>query len=515
MGVGTPDTAKQVVDNIKIDVQRAAPDSDPYLRVHWLQALIGGIGRRHFDFYLDLNRTEDRLMPDTADGEKADQWGNIWVGPRNVTTSSSGNVVAQGSIGSSVLIGKTMTAGGVEFVVTASGTISAQVINVLSITRTGTTATVTTADSHNLASAVPVTIAGADQAEYNLTDAAITVTGLDSFTYQVAGSPTQPATGTITASFTSASVGIESIDFGDDTNLDLDTPLTLQGPIAGVNDTLHVDFGAIGGGADAEATPEYKERYLEKIRNPVAHFNSADIIAEAKKVTGVTRVFVEVAGTEIGTVSVTSITRLGNVATVVTSTDHGFDDGQSTSIAGANQAEYNVTNTRIIVEDATTFHYVVLGSPVTPATGTMTSTTSIPMGQVQTFFMRDNDVNPIPTGSEVQTVKDQIDTIRPANTSVVDNIVKAPEAVVVDYTFTNLTPDTPTMRAAVESNLDQFHAEQTTVGTDVDEDAYRAAIKNTVDPDTGDIVQTFVLSTPSGDITVNSGQIATKGSVTF
>ena len=66
MGVGTPDSATQVEDRIKADVQREAPDSNPYLTVHWLRSLIAGIARRIFDFYLDLNRTETRLFPDTA-----------------------------------------------------------------------------------------------------------------------------------------------------------------------------------------------------------------------------------------------------------------------------------------------------------------------------------------------------------------------------------------------------------------------------------------------------------------
>ena len=77
----------------------------------------------------------------------------------------------------------------------------------------------------------------------------------------------------------SASVQIQSVETGSDTNLDLDTPLALQSPIIGVDNTLSVDFGAVGGGADEESTEDYKARYLEKIRNPVAHFNASDIIS--------------------------------------------------------------------------------------------------------------------------------------------------------------------------------------------------------------------------------------------
>lgn len=515
MATGTPDTAKQIEDRTKADVQREAPDSNPYLRVHWLRTLIAAIARRMFDFYTDLRRVELRLFPDTADDETAPRWGNIFVGQKNAASKASGKVVAQGTSGATIGVGELMTANSNDYTVTANAAISNQTISVASITRTGTTATVTTIGNHELASAVPVTIAGADQAEYNLTDAAITVIGEKTFTYEVSGSPASPATGTITASFTSASVEIESVGFGSGVNLDADTPVTLQSPIVGVNDTLHVDYGTIGGGSDEEATDEYKARYLEKIRDPVAHYNKASIIAEAKKVTGVTRVFVEEAGDNIGTQSVTSITRSGNVATVTTPSPHGYYDGGLVTITGANEIEYNEVDTRIIVESDTVFHYIVSGAPASPATGTILASSSIPGGQTRVFFMRDNDVDPIPSSSEVATVKAALDAIRPANTMSADLIVAAPTAVPVDFTFTSILPDTSTMRAAISENLSQFFEEETTVGTSVDEDSYRAAIINTVDPDTGDRLLDFVLSAPSGDITIISGEIATKGAVTY
>lgn len=71
--------------------------------------------------------------------------------------------------------------------------------SVSSITRSGTTATVTTSASHGLASNDSVTISGADQGSYN-GQYTITVTGADTFTYTVGGSPATPATGTIDAS---------------------------------------------------------------------------------------------------------------------------------------------------------------------------------------------------------------------------------------------------------------------------------------------------------------------------
>jgi hypothetical protein len=69
---------------------------------------------------------------------------------------------------------------------------------VASIARSDTTATVTTSDDHELTTGDWVTLAGADQVEYGGIYQ-VTVTGDTTFTVEVAGAPTTPATGTITA----------------------------------------------------------------------------------------------------------------------------------------------------------------------------------------------------------------------------------------------------------------------------------------------------------------------------
>lgn len=66
----------------------------------------------------------------------------------------------------------------------------------VSITRASTTATVTTSTPHNLETNDRVTVSGASQTEYNIT-ATIIVTGANTFTYTVSGSPASPATGNI------------------------------------------------------------------------------------------------------------------------------------------------------------------------------------------------------------------------------------------------------------------------------------------------------------------------------
>jgi hypothetical protein len=69
--------------------------------------------------------------------------------------------------------------------------------SVTSITRAGSTATVTCPVPHNLLTGQSVLIAGADQPDYNGTFV-VTVTSASVFTYVVPGTPATPATGTIT-----------------------------------------------------------------------------------------------------------------------------------------------------------------------------------------------------------------------------------------------------------------------------------------------------------------------------
>ena len=68
-----------------------------------------------------------------------------------------------------------------------------------------------------------------------------------------------------------------------------------------------------------------------------------------------------------------TITRSSTTATV-THTTHGFSTGQKVLISGASQYEYTGVKT-ITVTGTNTYTFSVSGSPATPATGTITSTT--------------------------------------------------------------------------------------------------------------------------------------------
>jgi len=74
---------------------------------------------------------------------------------------------------------------------------------VSSVTRSGNTATVTLGSSHGLKHKTSITLAAADQSDYNGTFV-VTPTTATEFTYTIANSPATPATGSITATVTPA-----------------------------------------------------------------------------------------------------------------------------------------------------------------------------------------------------------------------------------------------------------------------------------------------------------------------
>lgn len=93
----------------------------------------------------------------------------------------------------------------------------AQTLNtaaITSITRSSSTATVTTTSSHGLASSDIVKISGATETEYN-GNQTITVTGASTFTYTVTGTPATPASGTpvlgVSASYLPVSTAFDSV----------------------------------------------------------------------------------------------------------------------------------------------------------------------------------------------------------------------------------------------------------------------------------------------------------------
>jgi uncharacterized phage protein gp47/JayE len=149
-----------------------------------------------------------QLFPQTATGEYLELWASFFGINRKDAVQAEGFVVFTGVAATSIPIATAIQrADGFLYETQALGTLASQTISISSLTRSGSTATVTTTSNHNLATGISVTIAGAAETQYNIT-ATISVISNTQFTYTISGSPATPATGSPMATFTTAFVAI-------------------------------------------------------------------------------------------------------------------------------------------------------------------------------------------------------------------------------------------------------------------------------------------------------------------
>jgi uncharacterized phage protein gp47/JayE len=136
-------------------------------------------------------------------------------------------------------------------------------------------------------------------------------------------------------------------------------------------------------------------------------------------------------------------------------------------------------------------------------------------GECEIYFIRANDPDIIPDPTELAEAKTEVLKIKTAPMLDSDVHVLAPTKVPVDFVFTELTPDSQSLRETIEERLEQFFKEVPNVSEDLSEDAYRSTIWQSKNELTGEFVQSFTLTSPTGDITINDGELATFGSVTW
>jgi len=512
-----PSSRTEVANRLKADVKGQLPDSNPFLRNSFLQALIFGIAGRIFDLFTLANRLLLQLFWDTATGVYLNRWTAIFGLERNPATEAIGNITATGIAGTSIPIGSQLQGSdGETYETQGTVTLAENLIILTSITQAAGVALAISPSDHGYAAGRTVTIANANESEYNGDFVILTTPTSKTFTYAIDPGAASPATGAVTSSMIVATLGLISVNEGQATNRDSGDQLTFTSPIAGVDDNANAQWDGITGGTDLESDTDFRVRFLFRVQNPVALFNDPAIINQAKEVSGVTRVWVFGIDTTQGNLNATSLTQLGNEVAVFNLVAHGLQDGQKVTVTGANEAEYNVPGKKTIRIDADNFAYAIAGNPATPATGTPVAAYSlVEEGQVLIYFARDNDASSVPSAAEVATVKAKILEIKPAHISDDDVIVLAFTPVSTNFIFNSITPDTSTMRTAVEANIEAFFADKAELGEDITEDSYRAAIANTVDPETNQALTGFDLTAPAADISVERGGLATAGSVTF
>ncbi len=523
---------EEFVAQANAEVRRVNPDVDPTVFGSFTVPYNTSAAALAYSVQQTVVDLSVQLFPQTAEGEFLDRWAEYENLERLAAASASGSISIEGTLATVIpTLSVFQGTNGQSYESQSVATVSDISQTIASLDRLGSTVTATMADDHQLASGISVIISGAVETEYNGTFV-VTVTARDMFTYEIGTTPSTPATGTISYIATFAPVELQALNTGQLTNTDAGAVFTPDPVIAGLATTGFAQFDGMSGGTETETDTALRERVILSRSIVEGVFTVDQVKLAALSIAGNTRIFVvrpslSVAQTSLPIdQSITGITRIGSTATVITTGVHVIGDGQLVIMTGADQSEYNGTF-QVSVPDNLSFTYEVVGTPTTPATGTIEVSFCrgtdgfagmVPApGQVAVYVLRDNDANIIPTQTILDQTKDAIilDGALPAHSAEADVFVLGPIVTEVDFTFSVISPDTPTMRTAIEDQLSAFFEDTVDFEQTVTENSYLGAIQNTQDLDTGELLLSFSLSAPVGDIVVDSGEIAVLGDVTF
>jgi uncharacterized phage protein gp47/JayE len=443
------DIINRISNDLILSVNAGQTDNNkkinPSIRNSFISGLVNSMGAG-FDENNDLiSQILKQLFVKTAQGEYLELWGNTYGITKKAAKKSTGFAIFTGTSGLDVPIDTTLTtADGLEYITKQQGTIINSTVAIASIVRLGTTATATTISNHNYATGQLITIAGADQLDYNIINQSISVISENQFTFVVNNNPVSPATtsGSIEAKATFTFVNIESLDYGAETNQVNGSELLLDTPIINIDDKAIVNFNGLTGGSDEEDDEELRIRILERTSNLTAPFTKVGIPIFIKN----------------NTININKI-------------------------------------------------WVKTATPKA--------------GQVEIYFVKDNQVNILPSSQDLQDVKNLIvgqvagvDGILPANMSDSSLFVLAPNIIDVNFNFTSISPNTQEMQEAITQSLqDFFNSDLVNLGQSVLKNEYESAIFNTIDNSGNSPI--YSLSSPSSDIIINSGELARLGTINF
>ena len=294
-------TLKQIIDRTRADVARLLPGVNPAIPSSFIRAIIESLAIRINAANLLITQAVREAFPQTATGANLERFAETIS--RNAASPATGDVVFFGNAFSIVPVSARLaSADGVIYRTEAAVTLTAQIASISSLSSSGGIATAIS-NGHNLATGQDLTIAGANDAEYN-GEFNITVVDGNTFTFPISGNPNSPTSGTITGTFTGARATVTSESEGVETNRTSGDVLTLSSPISGVENEAIVRFDGITGGSDIEDDESLRSRILEQRAAIRANFSPDAIVQKAREVPGVTRVKVRRADPEPGDVTV-------------------------------------------------------------------------------------------------------------------------------------------------------------------------------------------------------------------
>ncbi|MCK5602309.1 baseplate J/gp47 family protein [Candidatus Pacearchaeota archaeon] len=359
-----------VVNKARTGIKNALPNSNPFLKNSFLDAIARMAGGRVYDFYYNLNKNvlPELFLTTARNTSSIEELVVPFSITRTAATQAVGTLIATGTLSTVIPIDTTFQDSvGNIFVSQADATIANLSVSVSSLSQVGGIATAVST-GHGFFTGLSVTVSGANESDYNGTFSVI-VSDEDTFTYTVDVSTTTPATGTIIGSALKADVAVESEGFGADLNLLGGESVTVTTPITGIDDDLFVQFPSLSGGTDIESDESLREAGLDRYRNPSGNFTTGDIERAVKEDLDNTRVFVQDITPAVGQVTVYFVQdNAGTGAAIIPGTT--ALDTARTNVEAIAPAPFDQTNDLFVLAPTPiTVNYVF--TSITPSTTEM------------------------------------------------------------------------------------------------------------------------------------------------
>lgn len=210
-----------------------------------------------------------------------------------------------------------------------------------------------------------------------------------------------------------------------------------------------------------------------------------------------------------GNMDLATVLTLGNTIVGVdaeVTVDSGFDDGTDIETQAA-LLERLLQRIRQVPQGGSASDYDRWAREIEGVFRTLVVPEARGAGTVDVYFLHEEGTGiGIPTSGQISDVQTYLDEVRPVTADVE---AKAPSTTTQAYTFAALEPDTSGTRAAVTAELDALYARKALTGETVYvSDHWQAAIGASG-------VTAVDITTPSTDLVPTTGQVFTRGTITW
>jgi uncharacterized phage protein gp47/JayE len=137
------------------------------------------------------------------------------------------------------------------------------------------------------------------------------------------------------------------------------------------------------------------------------------------------------------------------------------------------------------------------------------------IGDTTIYFTSNTTANAQPTATEISAFQKHMSKFKPAHMSSNDYVLNAASAVPVNITISSLVPNNGTLKTAINETLREWFNLEVEPGQDILVSQLYGVIYRTTDVERGENPRTFIISLPSGSVSIALNQKAVLGSVTY